>query len=69
MLAVGGKKLTGCLLGSSNALRDIPRLVDLAQAGRLDLAALVTARRPLEDINLALDDLRTGTGVRTVIDL
>ncbi|MBK6856904.1 MAG: Zn-dependent alcohol dehydrogenase [Microthrixaceae bacterium] len=69
VLAVGGKKLTGCLLGSSNALRDIPRLVDLAQAGRLDLAALVTARRPLEDINLALDDLRTGTGVRTVIDL
>ncbi len=69
VLAVGGKKLLGCLLGSCNSLRDIPRLVALAQTGQLDLAALVTARRPLADINLALDDLRTGTGVRTVIDL
>ncbi len=69
VLAVGGKKLLGCLLGSCNSLRDIPRMVALAQTGQLDLAALVTARRPLADINLALDDLRTGTGVRTVIDL
>ncbi len=69
VLAVGGKKLTGCLLGSSNALRDIPRLVALAQGGQLDLAALVTNRLPLAEINVALDDLRAGVGVRTVIDL
>ncbi|MCU1500073.1 MAG: Zn-dependent alcohol dehydrogenase, class [Acidimicrobiales bacterium] len=69
LLALGGKKLLGCLLGSCNSLRDIPRFVALAQAGHLDLAALITGRRPLADINLAFDDLRTATGVRTVIEI
>ena len=68
-LAAGGKNLLGCLLGSCNSLRDIPRLVALAQAGQLDLEALITSRRPLADINLAFDDLRTATGVRTVIEI
>ena len=68
-LAIGEKKLVGCLLGSCNSLRDIPRLIALGQAGQLDLAALITARRPLEDINRAFDDIRTTTGVRTVIEL
>ena len=61
------KKLLGCTLGSSNSLRDIPRLVALWQAGRLDLEALVTARRPIEEINAAMDDLRASRGVRTVL--
>ena len=69
LLAASGKNLLGCLLGSCNSLRDIPRLVGLAQAGRLDLAALVTGRRPLAEIDLAFDDLRAAVGVRTVIDL
>ncbi len=61
------KKLIGCTLGSSNSLRDIPRLVALWQACRLDLEALVTARRPIDDINEAMDDLRASRGVRTVL--
>ena len=69
LLAAGGKNLLGCLLGSCNSLRDIPRFVELARTGQLDLEALVTARRPLAEVNLALDDLRSATGVRTVIDL
>lgn len=69
VLAIGEKKLIGCLLGSCNSLRDIPRFIDLAQRGQLDLAALITARRPLDDINVAFDDIRTTTGIRTVIDL
>ena len=67
--AFAGKRLVGCLLGSCNSLRDIPRFIDLAQSGRLDLAALVTAHRPLEEINQAFDDVRTTTGIRTVIEL
>ena len=61
------KKLIGCALGSCNSVREIPRLLTLWQAGRLDLESLITARRPLADINQALDDLRAARGVRTVL--
>jgi len=61
------KKLLGCTLGSCHALRDIPRLLDLWRAGRLDLESLVTARRPMDEVNEACEDMRRGRGVRTVL--
>jgi Zn-dependent alcohol dehydrogenase len=67
--AVYEKKLIGCYLGSANAHRDFPRIVALWRAGRLDLASMITSRRPLEDINLAVSDLRRAAGVRTVLDI
>ncbi len=69
LMAIAGKKLIGCCLGSCNALRDIPRLVALDRRGQLDLAALITNRRPLADINAAFDDVRAAVGVRTVIEI
>jgi Zn-dependent alcohol dehydrogenase len=63
------KKLLGCLLGSCNSQRDIPRLVALWQAGRLDLEGLITNRRPLTGINDAFDDMQAARGVRTVINV
>jgi Zn-dependent alcohol dehydrogenase len=67
LFTISEKKLIGCTLGSSNAVREIPRLVSLWQAGRLDLEGLVTARRPLAEINVAFADLRAGRGIRTVL--
>jgi len=64
---ISEKKLMGCTLGSANSLREIPRLVALWQQGRLDLEALLTHRRPIEEINEALDDLRASRGIRTVL--
>lgn len=61
------KRLVGSLLGSCSASRDIPRLVGLWRSGRLDLDAMVTARRPLDEVNEALDDLADGRGLRTVL--
>jgi S-(hydroxymethyl)glutathione dehydrogenase/alcohol dehydrogenase len=69
VFVIGEKKLLGCALGSSNSLREIPRLVALWQAGRLDLEGLVTARRPLAEINVAMDDLKAGRGIRTVLTI
>ncbi|MBW2243123.1 MAG: alcohol dehydrogenase catalytic domain-containing protein [Deltaproteobacteria bacterium] len=69
LLTVSGKKLMGCLLGSCNSLLEIPRLVSLWQAGRLDLEALITGRRPLAEINEAMGDLRASRGIRTVLDI
>ncbi len=69
LLAASAKRLVGCLLGGVNSIRDIPRLVDLWQAGSLDLESLITGHQPLEQINVAFDDLRASRGIRTVIDL
>ena len=67
--ALGEKKLRGCFLGSSDPKREFPRLVSLWQAGRLDLDGMITARRPLEEINQAFADMKSGVGLRTVIEL
>lgn len=69
LFTITEKKLLGCTLGSCNSLREIPRLIDLWRTGRLDLEALVTARRPLDEIDAAMADLRSGRGVRTVLSL
>ena len=63
------KKLLGCALGSCNSVREIPRLLSLWQAGRLDLEALITARRSLAEVNAALADLAAGRGIRTILAL
>jgi Zn-dependent alcohol dehydrogenase len=64
---ISEKKLLGCTLGSCNSIREIPRLIALWRAGRLDLEALITRRRPLAEINQAMDDLRASRGIRTVL--
>ena len=69
LLVISGKTLVGSVLGSVNSLREIPRLVDLWRAGRLDLESLITAQRPLEEINQAMDDLEESRGIRTVLSL
>jgi Zn-dependent alcohol dehydrogenase len=69
VFVVQSKKLLGCLLGSVNSRHEIPRLLGLWKNGRLDLEALITNHRPLDEINGAFEDLRLGRGIRTVIDL
>jgi S-(hydroxymethyl)glutathione dehydrogenase / alcohol dehydrogenase len=59
------KRFIGCLLGSMHAHRDIPRLLALAKAGRLDLGAMITDRYPLDEVGAALDNLRERRGIRT----
>ncbi len=46
---------------------EYPRLIELVRRGRIQLAPLVTARLPLEDINDAFDLLRRGEGLRTIV--
>jgi len=62
-------KLIGCLYGGCNSQREVPRLLALWQSGRLDLEPMITARRPIDDINAGLDDLRASIGIRTVFNL
>lgn len=63
------KKLLGCLFGSANTHREVPRLLSLWRRGVLDLESMISFRRPLEEINEGLDDVRVGRGIRTVLTL
>lgn len=69
LFTISQKRLVASVLGSCNPAYDIPRFIALWRAGRLDLDAMVTARRPLAEINEAFDDLRRGRGVRTVVSI
>ena len=63
------KKLLGCLFGSSNPHREVPRMLSLWRSGALDLEGMITNRRPLAEVNEGFDDMRAGRGIRTVLDL
>jgi S-(hydroxymethyl)glutathione dehydrogenase/alcohol dehydrogenase len=60
-------RIVGSSNGSCHVRRDIPRFLRLAEAGLLDLSALVSRRIKLEQINEAFDSLRAGDGVRSVV--
>jgi S-(hydroxymethyl)glutathione dehydrogenase/alcohol dehydrogenase len=66
-LAGSALSLMGSLYGSARPHLDVPRLVELEEAGRLDLGSLIARRYPLDEINGAYDDLRSGAPGRGVI--
>jgi S-(hydroxymethyl)glutathione dehydrogenase/alcohol dehydrogenase len=59
----------GTHIGGAIPALDIPALAALFEAGKLDLAPLVTHRYRLEEIGEALETTRSGTGGRIVLDL
>ncbi|HEX6352731.1 alcohol dehydrogenase catalytic domain-containing protein [Actinophytocola sp.] len=61
-----GRTLHGCVFGSSDPDVEIPRLLGLAEEGKLDLAALVSDTTDLAGVNDAFE--RFGTGARTIVD-
>jgi S-(hydroxymethyl)glutathione dehydrogenase / alcohol dehydrogenase len=63
------KRLIGCLLGTVNAHRDIPRFLALAKAGRLDLGGMITDRYPLTDVAAAVENLQERRGIRTALSI
>lgn len=66
-LYMHGKTLVGCQYGSVVPARDFPLLLNLWRTGRLPLERLITGRIGLDDVNGAFDELRRGTGIRSVI--
>jgi len=68
-LVMRQKSVVGSFLGNCHSQRDLPRYLALCSTGRLDLKALVTATRPLSEINIAMSELRAGKGVRTVLSI
>ncbi|MEU6888938.1 alcohol dehydrogenase catalytic domain-containing protein [Streptomyces viridosporus] len=67
-LADQGKRILGCNYGSSVGEIDIPKLARLHLAGRLPMDDLIGRIRPLAEAAAAFDDLRSNTGVRTILE-
>jgi S-(hydroxymethyl)glutathione dehydrogenase/alcohol dehydrogenase len=61
------RTLQASVYGSTDPLTDIPRILDLAAEGRLDLAALVTGTVGLDGIDGAFADMAAGRGARTLV--
>jgi S-(hydroxymethyl)glutathione dehydrogenase/alcohol dehydrogenase len=61
------RTLQGCVYGSTDPRTDIPKILDHAAAGRLDLGALISATIGLDGIDGAFADMEKGVGARAVV--
>jgi S-(hydroxymethyl)glutathione dehydrogenase/alcohol dehydrogenase len=62
-----GRTLSGCVYGSTDPARDVPRLVEHLRSGALDLAAMVTRRIRLDEVESAFEDMTAGRGARALV--
>ncbi len=62
-----GKKIQGSMMGSNRFPVDLPRLVDFYLKGALDLDTIIAERIDLSGINDAVQHLREGDSVRSVV--
>lgn len=67
MLTLMQKRLQGTIFGGGNPQRDIPLLLSMYQAGKLNLDDMVTRRYRLEQINDGYQDMLEGRNIRGVI--
>lgn len=62
------RTIVGCVFGDVEPARDIPRVLDLALQGRIDVRTMITDTVRLADVPAALRRLERGEGMRTVVD-
>jgi len=67
MLTLLQKNLQGTIFGGANPHFDVPRLLSVYRAGKLDLDNMVTRQYRLEDINDGYQDMLEGRNIRGVI--
>ena len=61
------KSVTASRMGSGQVSIDIPRLAQFYLDGRIKLDELITNQYPFSDINLAIEDSKTGASLRNLI--
>ena len=66
-LVLEERRILGTVYGSSQVRRELPRLLEFAEDGRLDLASMVTRTVPLDDVNEAFRAMEAGEVIRSVI--
>jgi S-(hydroxymethyl)glutathione dehydrogenase / alcohol dehydrogenase len=63
------KRILPTMYGGGDVRVGTDRLIRLWRAGKIDLESMITARLPLERVGEALDLLRSGEAIRTVITI
>lgn len=66
-LTMREKEIVGSLSGSGNPQSDLPKLIGLMQAGRLEVADQITRTYPLTEINQGFRDTKEGKNLRAVL--
>ena len=66
-VAARSQRIIGSKMGSSRVRADIPRLVERYRHGELKLDELISGRYPLNQINEAIAEVKTGSALRNVI--
>ncbi len=66
---ISGRSIRGSWGGGSKPDQDIPRIWDAVQELKIDLGRLISNRYALEDVNLALRDLESGSVMRPLLDM
>jgi len=61
------RRLLGCWYGSSQVRRELPRMIQFATDGRLDLKSMVSRTMHLDDVNEAFRAMQSGEVIRSVI--
>jgi len=67
LVSIEGKKTVGSFYGSANFRVDMPMLLDLYRAGRLDLDRMITRTYSIDEAVDAFSDLEAGRNARGVI--
>ncbi len=67
MAPMSGKTLKGSFYGDANPAADFPKLLDLYQAGKLDLDGLVTSTYTIDEAPKAFEDMQNNVNARGVI--
>jgi 2-polyprenyl-6-methoxyphenol hydroxylase-like FAD-dependent oxidoreductase len=66
-MALRGRDLRSCQNGRCRMRRDIPRYVELLERGTIDAGPIITSRRPLAEINDALEAAAARRGLTAVV--
>lgn len=66
-IVLNEKRILGSMMGSNAFRVDMPRYVDFYLNGALMLDEMISARRPLAEINTCFDEMREGSAARSVI--
>ncbi len=66
-MAAWGQRIIGTKMGNSVIANDIPQLLELYAKGEYKLDELISGRFKLEEINQAMDEVRSGKAIKNIV--